>query len=138
MFEQKHTKQNEKPVLKQAYQAITRQGVRATLQHHGVGLKVLHDFGDDGSENGPEAVVSDAVTQREVDGVVAAFFVAQVPPVTSARKVLPELVETARHDAVGGVKSLLHTVAVVNVNVDVQDALVHPATKKKAHATEAS
>jgi len=41
------------------------------------------------------------------------------------------LVERARHDAVGGVESLFYAITVVNVNVDVQHALVDSARKPR-------
>lgn len=43
--------------------------------------------------------------------------------VTGAREVLAEFVERSSHDAVGGVESLFHTVAVVDVDVNVEHAL---------------
>eukprot|EP00850_Spirogloea_muscicola_P008017 SM000042S15284 [mRNA] locus=s42:174238:177192:+ [translate_table: standard] len=46
------------------------------------------------------------------------------PEVAGAGEVLAELVEGDGHDAVGGVEGLLHAVAVVDVDVDVQHALV--------------
>ena len=50
--------------------------------------------------------------------------------VASARKVLAVLVERDGHDAVGCVESLLDAVAVVHINVNVQNALVHPARRQ--------
>ena len=43
------------------------------------------------------------------------------------REILPELVEGCGHDAIRCVESLLHAIAVVDVNVDVKNALVDPA-----------
>ena len=48
------------------------------------------------------------------------------PQVAGAGEVLSVLVERERHDAVRRVKRLLHAVAVVNVDVDVQHPLVVP------------
>ena len=45
------------------------------------------------------------------------------PKVASSREVLSIFVEGDGHDPVRGVECLLHTVAVVDVNVDVQDPL---------------
>ena len=45
------------------------------------------------------------------------------PKVASSREVLSIFVEGDGHDPVRGVECLLHTVAVVDVNVNVQDAL---------------
>lgn len=46
------------------------------------------------------------------------------PQVAGAGKVLPVLVKGHGHDAVRGVEGLLHSVAVMDVNVDVEHALV--------------
>jgi len=45
--------------------------------------------------------------------------------VSSAREVLSKFVEGHIHDSVGGVEGLLHAVAMMNVDVDVQDTLMH-------------
>lgn len=52
------------------------------------------------------------------------------PQVTRAGEILSVLVEWNRHHAVCGVKSLLHTVAVVDVNVNVEDSLVISGREK--------
>jgi hypothetical protein len=52
---------------------------------------------------------------------------ASYPNVSRARKILAELVERDAHDAVGGIEGLLDAIAVVNVDVDVQNALMVPA-----------
>jgi hypothetical protein len=44
--------------------------------------------------------------------------------VTSAREIFTEFVERDSHDSVGRVESFFDTVSVVNINVDVQNALV--------------
>lgn len=46
------------------------------------------------------------------------------PQVTSAREVLSVLVERNCHDAVCGVEGLLHTIAMMDVNINVQNSLV--------------
>lgn len=85
---------------------------------------MFHNLGDDAAEDASEALVVHAVTAREVNGVVLAVPVADILEVTRTREELAVLVERARHDAVGRVEGLLHAIAVVDVNVDVQDALV--------------
>ena len=54
-------------------------------------------------------------------------FLSSLAPSSPHREEVPELVEGGGHHAVGRVESLLHAVAVVHVNVDVQHALVVPA-----------
>ena len=46
---------------------------------------------------------------------------------TCARKEVSVLVERYRHDAVCGIEGLLHTITMMNVNVNIQD----PVTSRK-------
>ena len=108
----------------EATEPIPGQRVGTALQNDGTGGEALHDLADDGTEDGAEGVVVHAVVEGEVDGVVLPVGVAHVEDVAGAREVFAELVEADGHDAVGGVEGLLDAVAVVDVDVDVEDALV--------------
>jgi hypothetical protein len=44
--------------------------------------------------------------------------------VTGAREILAELVKRNCHYAIGGVKSFFHTVAMMNIDIDIQHALM--------------
>ena len=57
------------------------------------------------------------------------------PQVSSAREVLAVLVEGHGHDAVGGVEGLLDPIAVVNVNVNVENTLVVPGSQSDTVTT---
>lgn len=48
------------------------------------------------------------------------------PQISCAREVLSVLVEGNRHDTVCGVEGFLHTIAMMDVNIYVQDSLVVP------------
>ena len=103
---------------------VAREGIGAALQHDDRRPKHFKHARDNGLEDALVRVVRDAVLKRDVHRVALAL---SVPPIilgTRARKVLPELVEGARHDAVRGVERLLDAVAVVAVDVDVEDARV--------------
>jgi hypothetical protein len=108
----------------EAAQTIARETVSATLQDHGLRLVVVHHRLDDGLEDGLVRVVRDAITEREIDSVVLSNTDADIPKFAGAWKVLSVLVERAGHDTVGGVEGLLDTISVVNVDVDVQNALL--------------
>ena len=108
----------------EATEPIAGQRVGTALQHDGAGGEALHDLADDGPEDGAEGVVVHAVGEGDVDGVVLSVGVANVEDVAGAWEVFAELVEADGHDAVGGVEGLLDAVAVVDVDVDVEDALV--------------
>ena len=77
-------------------------------------------------KDGTEALVVHAVVQREVDRVVLTLVRANVLDVARAGEVLSKLVEGCGHDAVRRVECLFHAVSVVDVDVDVQHALVVP------------
>lgn len=49
---------------------------------------------------------------------------ADIAKLTGAGKVLAVLVERYSHDPVGRVKSLLDTITVMDIDVDIEDALV--------------
>lgn len=49
------------------------------------------------------------------------------PQISCAREVLSVLVERNRHNTVRGVEGFLHAIAMMDVNIDVQDSLVVPA-----------
>ena len=108
----------------EASEPIARQRVGTALQNDGTGGEPLHHLRDDGTEDGAEGFVVHAVVEGEVDGIVLPLGVANVEDVAGAGEVLAELVEADGHDAVGGVEGLLDAVAVVDVDVDVEDALV--------------
>mmetsp|Transcript_15020 Transcript_15020/g.42583 ORF Transcript_15020/g.42583 Transcript_15020/m.42583 type:complete len:265 (+) Transcript_15020:491-1285(+) len=105
-------------------EAIARDGVRSALEHDCLWGEALEDLGDHRAEDGDELVVRDAVLQRKVDGVALALAHAVVLPVASVGEKVAVLVEAAGHDAVGGVERLFDAVAVVDIYVNVQHALV--------------
>mmetsp|Transcript_1791 Transcript_1791/g.2943 ORF Transcript_1791/g.2943 Transcript_1791/m.2943 type:complete len:340 (-) Transcript_1791:445-1464(-) len=108
----------------EAAQTVARETVRTALQHDGARLILLHDLRDDRLEDGVVALVVHAVVQRDVDGVALSRLIPLVLHIARAGKIFTELVERAGHDSVGGVEGLLHAVSVMDVDVDVQHALV--------------
>lgn len=110
----------------EATQAIARETVATALEDNGLGLVVLHDSRDDGLENGFVSDVINTIAQGKVDGVILARTDADVAELASAGKVLAVLVKRDRHDAIGRVKRLLNSVAVMDVDVNVKDALLEP------------
>lgn len=108
----------------EATETVTRQTVTTTLKNHGVRVVEFHDARDDRFEDGLVRGVVDSVTEREVDGVVLALADTNVTKLTGSREILAILVERDRHDSVGGIEGLLDTITVVNIDIDVEDALV--------------
>mmetsp|Transcript_19563 Transcript_19563/g.49742 ORF Transcript_19563/g.49742 Transcript_19563/m.49742 type:complete len:489 (-) Transcript_19563:155-1621(-) len=109
----------------EAAQPVVGQRVGATLHDNGPRLEHLHDLAHDGPEQRQEGVVGGAVLERHVDRVVLAVELAAVAQRAGAREeVVAVLVEGHGHDAVAHVERLLHAVAMVHVDVDVQHARV--------------
>ncbi len=85
---------------------------------------MFHDLRDDGFEDGFVGFVGDAVAQREVARVHLAFTDTNVTQLTRSREEFAVLVERTSHDPIGGVESFFDTVAVMNVDIDVQHTRV--------------
>lgn len=119
----------------EAAQTVARERVRAALQHDRLRLVALHHLRDDlrmtarrrthRLEDGDEIGVVDARAQGEVQRVALALAVADIRNIARAREEITELVEGHRHHAIRRVERLLHAVAVVNINVDVQHARIY-------------
>lgn len=106
-------------------ETIAAETVGAALEHDGGGPIELHDVVDDELEYVEVVGVGDALLERHVDRVVAAVVGADLVHVARAREErVAVLVKRHGHDAVGQVEGLLHAVAVVYVDVDVENARV--------------
>lgn len=108
----------------EATQSVSTETVTSALQNDSLGLVELHDVFDNGFENRLVRVVVDTIAEGEVDGVVLAGTDADVAQLTSTREVFAVLVEGDGHDTVGRIEGLLDTISVVDVNIDVEDALL--------------
>ena len=111
----------------EAAETVAAEGVGAALEDDG-GRVVRGDAGaDDGFEERDVVGVFDAVVEGHVEGVVGAR-VERVGGTGGGERagageevVFVVFVEGERHDAVAGPECLLDTVAVVDVDVDVED-----------------
>mmetsp|Transcript_13112 Transcript_13112/g.28757 ORF Transcript_13112/g.28757 Transcript_13112/m.28757 type:complete len:211 (-) Transcript_13112:538-1170(-) len=108
----------------EAAQPITGKRIRPALQHDGGGSVHLHDLVQHRLEHCLVGTVVDALLQGHVDTVVLAGFRADVFDIPSAWEEVSVFVEGQGHHSVRGVEGLLHPVPVVDVDVDVQNALV--------------
>jgi hypothetical protein len=107
-----------------ATKPVTRQTVTTALQHNSFWAVVGHDCLNDRLENVSVGFVRYAVAKRKVDRVVLAGAHTDVAKLASTGEVLAVLVEGHGHDAIGCIKGFFDTIAVVHVNVDVQNALL--------------
>lgn len=108
----------------EASQAIAGQTVSAALEHNGIRLVVGHDGRNNRLEDGLVGLIGDAIAKRKVDSVILADTDSNVPQLACSREVLAILVEGNSHDTVGSIESLFDAIAVVDVNVDVEYALL--------------
>lgn len=114
----------------EAAQSVAAEGVGAALEHDGRGSVVLDAGTDDVAEEADVVVVFDAVVEGDVERVMGAW-VERVERTGRGQRagageeaVFVVFVEGEGHDAVGGPEGLLDAVAVVDVDVDVEDARV--------------
>lgn len=108
----------------EAAKAIAGQAVSATLKDDSLRLIVGHHGLDHRFKNGLVCLVRDSVSQREVDSIILADADSNIPEFSGSREVLAVLVEGDSHDSVCGIECLLHTIAVMDINIDVENALL--------------
>lgn len=106
-----------------AAKSIARQTVTTALQNDSFRLVVLHDVLNNRLEDRTVRRIGNTISERKVDGVVLSLSNTSIPKLTSSREILAILVERNSHDTVGGVESLLNTIAMMDIDVDVEDPL---------------
>ena len=57
--------------------------------------------------------------------MVCSFLLSYIINVASSWKVIFEFMKGACHDSIGKVKGLFHSIAMMNIDIDVQHSLVH-------------
>ena len=90
---------------------------------YGVSNRPRPYLGHDGDEDILVAFVVDSVSEGEIDGVVFALSGSDVSEVSGAGEIFSIFVEGNSHDAVRRVESFFDAVAVVNVDIDIQDPM---------------
>ena len=83
---------------------------------------VLHDRGDDWLKDRLIGDVVNAVAEWKIDSVILALPHTGVAKFAGTWEVLAVLVERACHDTIRSVESLLNTVAMMDIDIDVQDS----------------
>ena len=109
-----------------AAKLIATERIRATLQHHCGRLVLLHDAPDHRLEHAPVGFIGDTIAQWHVACIVFSLFEARVTQLTSTWEKLAILVKRACHHTVSRVECLFDTVAMVDVNINVENAGVVP------------
>lgn len=110
----------------EASESVTGQAVSTTLKYNGFGSVVLHNTFDDWLEDSLVRSIINAIAERKVDRVMLSLANANVAKLSSTRKVFAILVERDCHDPISGIESFFDTIAMMNVDVDVEHALPEP------------
>jgi hypothetical protein len=87
-------------------------------------LVVFHDPANSWLEDSLVALIVDTVAEREVDRIVLASADSNVSQLSGPWEVLAVLVEGHGHDSVCRVEGFFNTVAMMDIDVDVENARV--------------
>lgn len=87
-------------------------------------MVVVHHGLDDGLENGLVGIISNTIAKRKINSVILSHTNSNVAQLASTGEILSVLMEGAGHNSVGSVKSLLNTITMMDINVDIKNALL--------------
>lgn len=111
-------------------QAITGKRIGTTLEGYDRGAELFVDLADDGLKEVGILLISDAVVKGYIDGVVRTGIVLGLGTVifetasAGEEDVRGVFVEGTGHDTVCTIESLLDTVAVMNIDVDIEHSRI--------------
>lgn len=108
----------------EASETVARKTVATTLQDHRFGSVPFHNALNNGLKDALVGDVINAIAEREVDGIVLALTHSDIAQLTRTWEVLAVLVEGHRHHTVSRVECLLNTISVVDININVEHALL--------------
>lgn len=108
----------------EATQTIARQAVATALQDNSLRSVIIHNTLNDRFKDGFVCHIVDTIAKREVDRIVLTRADTNISKLASAREVLAIFVEGDGHDSIGSVESFFDSIAMVDINVDVEDALL--------------
>ena len=106
-------------------ESVSSETITTTLQHHSLGPEILHDLRDHWLEDVDERLIIDTLIQGEIHSVVLSCVFADIFDVSCSWKIVLELMEGAGHHSISKVESFLHSISVMDVNVNVQYPLVN-------------
>lgn len=110
--------------------SITAQTISTTLQNNSSWPVELNDILHDSLEYIRIIWVSDALLQWHIDRVVSTVVSANLEHVTCAReKAVSVLVKWNSHHSIRQIECILHTIAVVNINIDIKHTRMYSKTK---------
>ena len=94
------------------------------MKKDGVRIESFHDFGDDRLENLQKRLVVKALIEREIDRIVNPLIFSNIIYVAGSREVVLELMERASHHSIGKVECFFDSIAMVDIDVNVEDPIV--------------
>ena len=109
----------------EASNAITSERISTALKGDDFGAEALHDHRTYRLKDSLVGDVIDTVVQREVERVVLTKSATNILNVTSTREELSVLVEGQGHNTVGCVEGLFNSVSMMDIDIDVENALVY-------------
>ena len=87
------------------------------------GKQVLYYFGDNWLEYHLKWLIVESFIQGEVYSMISSWIFSDIIDVASSWKVILEFMERASHHSISEVEGLLHSISVMNVNVDIENPL---------------
>ena len=108
----------------EAAETIPGKTVSAALENDRFGLVICHDSANDRLENSLVRNVVNAISKREVDRIILACSNSDIAKLSGAWKIFAVFMEGNRHNTVGGIECFLDAVAMMNVDVDIEDSFL--------------
>jgi hypothetical protein len=103
---------------------ISGERIASTLENDCFRTVIVHDSLDDRFEDALVSHIGNSITKREIDRIILTRTNTNITEFTSTREVFAVFVERDGHDAIGGVKSLFDSIAMMNIDINVENALL--------------
>ncbi len=116
-----------------AAQTIATKGIGSALEDYSTGAESLHNLRNNWFEDFLVALIIHAISQGAIHGIELASSSADILQITSSREIFTIFMETDSHDSVSSVESFLHTVTVMDININVENTLVIFEQLQDAH-----
>ena len=104
-------------------QTVTRQTITTTLKDDSLWAVPFHNMFDNWFKDAFIGNVIYAISEREVDRIILPCADTNVTQFAGPGEVFSIFMEWDRHNAVGGIKCLLDTIAMVDININIKNTL---------------
>jgi len=96
------------------------------LEDHGFRPVPFHNTLDNRLKDALVRDIIDTIAKWEIDGIVFALAHTDIAKFARSGEVFSVFVERDRHDTICSVEGFLNTIAVVHIDIDVENALLEP------------